>query len=99
MVDNSKVIFDDDLVMDVNTGVIGSKSSIKSEGVSFPIDDVISEIDRLESAIDDLESSLDSRTTSNLSENNRNGVYRKAGLLTNVVIGVIIALIVIILIV
>lgn len=94
------IIIDDDLVMDVNNGLVQSKNNLKGDNVLlFPIDEINSEIDKLNIAITDLETSLDPRTTSRLSEPRREGVYLKAGLLTNVVIGIIIALIVIILLV
>ncbi len=94
------IIIDDDLVMDVNNGLVQSKNNLKGDNVLlFPTDEINSEIDKLNIAITDLETSLDPRTTSRLSEPRREGVYLKAGLLTNVVIGIIIALIVIILLV
>lgn len=100
MVEKTSIIIDNDLVLDVDTGIIGSKKTDidnNSKESIFPIDEIMSELDKLECSINDLETSLDPRTTSNLSEKGREGVYEKAGLLTNVVIGVIIALIIIIL--
>ena len=96
----SKVIIDDDIIMDVNTGIVGSSSSTLIENTpSFPLEEIISQIDKLDDAIVDLESSFDSHSISRLSYPNREGVYYTAGLLRNVVIGVIIALIFIILLV
>lgn len=100
MVEKTSIIIDNDLILDVDTGIIGSKKTNvdnNSENSIFPINEIMSELDKLESSINDLETSLDPRTTSNLSEKGREGVYEKAGLLTNVVIGVIIALVIIIL--
>ncbi|OED30228.1 tetrahydromethanopterin S-methyltransferase subunit MtrB [Methanosphaera sp. WGK6] len=98
MVNNTTIIIDDDLVLDVNSGIIGTKNNLSSKTAqNFPIEDVIHEIDRLEASINNLESSLNPKTTSNLSESGREGVYEKEGLLTNIIIGVIIALIFIIL--
>ncbi len=97
MMNETLIIIDDELVLDVNSGIVGSKNNSLNKNKIFEIDDLISEIDDLEVAIDNLETSLDPRTTSYLSELNREGVYRKAGLLTNIVIGIIIAMVVIIL--
>lgn len=96
----SQIVIDDDLVMDVNTGIIGHKKSdelVKSD--VFPTDEIISQIDKLEEAISDLESSFSPYSTSRLSQPRREGVYQNAGLLTNIVLGVVIALLIIILLV
>ncbi|WP_455645314.1 tetrahydromethanopterin S-methyltransferase subunit MtrB [Methanosphaera sp.] len=98
MGNDTTIIIDDDLVLDVNSGIIGTKNNLSTTTTQiFPIDDVINEIDRLETSINNLESSLNPKTTSSLSESGREGVYEKAGLLTNIIIGVIFALIFIIL--
>lgn len=94
----SNIIIDDDLILDVNTGIVGSKSIIQ-EGESFPNDEILEEIERIEDAITDLENSLDPHTTSRLSESGREGIYLTQGLFTNVVIGILIALVIIILLV
>ncbi len=98
VIETSRIIIDDDLEMDVNTGVIGQKVSRQVSSIqSIPIEEVMQQIDKLDEAITDLESSFDSNTTSRLSQPNREGTYQKAGLLTNIVLGVIIALVLIIL--
>lgn len=92
------IIIDDDLEMDVNTGVIGSGvSSQINQTPAFPTEEIFLQIDKLDEAIGDLESSFDPYSTSRLSYSGREGIYQKAGLLTNMVLGVIIALIVILL--
>lgn len=93
--ESTAVIIDDDLILDVETGVIGSKKHTREE--VFPVDDLMLKIDKLEDAINNLESSLDPRTTSGLSQPNREGIYEKTGLITNIVIGVVIALVFILL--
>lgn len=98
-IETSKIIIDDDLELDVNTGIIGSSIKNLVDSPVFPSEEIISQIDRLENAISDLESSFDPYSTSRLSQPGREGIYKKAGLLTNIVIGVIIALILIILLV
>lgn len=95
MVDTTAVIIDDDLVLDVNNSIIGTKDNNQKQ--HLPFDDLVEKIDTLEVAINNLESSLDHRTTSNLSQLGREGIYEKAGLITNIVIGVIIALVFILL--
>lgn len=95
MVDTTAVIIDDDLVLDVNNSIIGTKDNNQKQ--HLPFDDLVEKIDTLEVAINNLESSLDHRTTSNLSQPGREGIYEKAGLITNIVIGVIIALVFILL--
>ncbi len=101
MVDETSLIkIDDNIILDVNTGIIGSRknNSLKTNSApSVAFDEINSELDKLEEAIDNLEKSLDPRTTSNLSYNGRDGIYKIEGLLTNIVLGVIIALLIIIL--
>lgn len=98
VIETPRIIIDDDLVMDVNTGIIGGGVSEQdSSSQSFPTEEIMLQIDRLDEAIKDLESSFDPHTTSRLSQPGREGIYQKAGLLTNIVLGVIIALILIIL--
>lgn len=98
--ETSYIIIDDDLIMDVNTGTIGKKSSSKIvENPVFPTDEIMLQIDKLDEAISDLESSFDPYSISRLSQPRREGTYQKAGLLTNIVLGVVIALIIIILLV
>ncbi len=98
LIETPRIIIDDDLEMDVNTGVIGHGLANTTTGSTpFPTEELISQIDKLEEAVADLESSFDSFSTSRLSQKGRNGIYQKAGLLTNIVIGVIIALIFIVL--
>ena len=97
MVESTSIIIDDDLILDVETSIICSKKHTQ-EGL-FPVDDLMLKVDKLEDAINNLELSLDPRTTSNLSQPNREGIYEKAGLITNIVIGVVIALVFILLLV
>lgn len=99
VIETSRIIIDDDLEMDVNTGIIGSGMKNVGDSVVFPSEEIMSQIDKLENAISDLESSFDSNSISRLSQPGREGTYQNAGLLTNIVIGVIIALIFIILLV
>ncbi|MBE6486540.1 MAG: tetrahydromethanopterin S-methyltransferase subunit B [Methanosphaera stadtmanae] len=99
VIETPRIIIDDELEMDVNTGIIGSGMKNVVESAVFPSEEIMCQIDRLENAISDLESSFDSYSTSRLSQPGREGIYQKAGLLTNIVIGVIIALIFIILVV
>lgn len=99
VIETPRIIIDDELEMDVNTGIIGSGMKNVLESAVFPSEEIMCQIDRLENAISDLESSFDSYSTSRLSQPGREGIYQKAGLLTNIVIGVIIALIFIILVV
>jgi tetrahydromethanopterin S-methyltransferase subunit B len=99
VIETPRIIIDDELEMDVNTGIIGSGMKNVVESAVFPSEEIMCQIDRLENAISDLESSFDSYSTSRLSRPGREGIYQKAGLLTNIVIGVIIALIFIILVV
>lgn len=99
VIETSRIIIDDNLEMDVNTGIIGQGIAKKSESTPFPTEEILSQLDRLEDAVNDLESSFDPYSISRLSQNGREGIYQKAGLLTNMVIGVIIALILIILLV
>lgn len=99
MVDGiSNIIIDDELVLDVDSGVIASKSSISPKS-TFPNDELLEKIDRIEDAIVDLETSLDPHTTSRLSKSGREGIYLTQGLFTNVILGVVIALVLIILLV
>lgn len=91
------IIIDDDLIMDVNTGIIGSKQTSDSTMSTIPMEELMDEIDRVELAINDLESSLNSKSISRLSKPGREGAYYMAGFLSNVVLGIIIALIFIIL--
>lgn len=101
MVDETSLIkIDDNIILDVNTGVIGSRKNNDLKTISTPsvaFDEINSELDKLEEAIDNLEKSLDPKTTSNLSYPGRDGIYKIEGLLTNIVLGVIIALLIIIL--
>lgn len=101
MTEDTSIIIHDDLFLDTNTSIISSKKSKsqKQDNNSTIIVDLDAKIDRLELAINDLESSLDPRTTSSISKPNREGIYEKMGLITNIVIGVIIALLLILLIV
>ena len=98
-IETSRIIIDDNLEMDVNTGVIGQGIVKMPETQVFPTEEVMSQIDKLEEAISDLESSFDPYSTSRLSMKGREGVYQKAGLLTNIVIGIILALFFIVLLV
>lgn len=98
--ESSKIIIDDNLVLDINTGVIGSPvPETSSSTQEFPTEDLMIQLDKLEEAISDLESSFDSNSVSRLSEPGREGIYHKAGLITNIVLGIIFALILIILLV
>ena len=85
--------------MDVNTGIIGHGMKNVIDSTAFPSEEIMSQIDRLEDAISDLESSFDPYSSSRLSQPGRGGIYQKAGLLTNIVIGIMIALIFIVLLV
>ena len=99
MTSNVKII-DDDYILDTDTYTIGLKSDKKiNKSSSIDFDKINDELDRLENAIEDLESSLDPRTTSRISCDNREGIYLNEGLITNIIIGVILALILIILII
>ena len=98
IMETSRIIIDDDLDMDVNTGIIGQGVCKQDSSYhSFPTEELMQQIDKLDEAILDLESSFDPYTTSRLSHSGREGIYWKAGLLTNIVLGVIIALVLIIL--
>ena len=96
----SNVIIDDEYIMDMDNYTIGLKSNKKiNKSSSVDFDEINSVLDRLEESIADLESSLDPRTTSRISMQNREGIYLKEGLITNIIIGVVLALILIILII
>lgn len=98
VIETPRIIIDENLEMDVNTGIIGQEISQNTKNAPiFPVDDIMIQIDKLENAINDIESSFDPYSTSRLSQPKREGVYRNAGLLTNLVIGIIIALVLIIL--
>ena len=90
----ANVIIDDDLILDVDTSTIKTKDSMTQEITipEFPSDEINKELDYIENAINDLYSSLDANTTSRLSADNREGIYHKQGMITNIVIGVIVAL-------
>lgn len=97
-IETSRIIIDENIEMDVNTGIIGlGLSQQKATTQSFPTEELMLQIDRLDDAISDLESSFDPSSSSRLAYQGREGVYQKAGLLTNIVLGVIMALIIIIL--
>lgn len=98
-IETSRIIIDDNLEMDVNTGVIGQGVVEVADTQAFPTEEIMSQIDKLEEAISDLESSFDPYSTSRLSQQGREGVYQKAGLLTNIVIGIMVALFFIVLLV
>ena len=94
----SNIIIDDEYILDTDNYTIGLKSNNKTGySSSIDYDELNAVLDRLEESIVDLESSLDPRTTSRLSRDNREGIYLKEGLITNIIIGVILALILIIL--
>jgi tetrahydromethanopterin S-methyltransferase subunit B len=98
-IETSRIIIDDNLEMDVNTGIIGvgvSSNKVESAPV-FPTEELMLQIDKLEDAINDLESSFDYNSTSRLSQPNREGIYKNMGLITNIVLGIIIGLILILL--
>ncbi|MEE3324686.1 tetrahydromethanopterin S-methyltransferase subunit MtrB [Methanosphaera sp.] len=99
VIETSKIIIDDNLEMDVNTGVIGQGIVGGVKSTAFPTEELLSQLDKIEEAIIDLESSFDPNSTSRLSQPGREGIYHKAGMLTNIVIGVILALIFILLLV
>ena len=98
VIETSKIIIDDNLEMDVNTGVIGQGIVGGVKSTAFPTEELLSQLDKIEEAIIDLESSFDPNSTSRLSHPGE-GIYHKAGMLTNIVIGVILALIFILLLV
>lgn len=95
----ANVIIDNDLILDVDTSTIKAKDSMIQEHniPEFPADEINKELDYIEEAIDDLYSSLDASTTSRLSADNREGIYLKQGMITNIVMGVIMALLLVIL--
>lgn len=94
----SNIIIDDEFILNVETSTIENKSNQKNnKSSSLYLDDINEIVDRLEDSIMDLENSLDPRSVSRMSYGNREGIYLKEGFLTNVVLGVIIALILIIL--
>ena len=96
----SNIILDDEYILDVDTYTICSKSNKNLDKSSSAVfEEINGELDRIERSIEDLESSLDARTCSRLSRDNREGIYMKEGLVTNIIIGVILALILIILII
>lgn len=90
----ANVIIDNDLILDVDTSTIKTKDSLIQENAipEFPVEEINKELDYIEDAIDDLYSSLDASTTSRLSADNREGIYHKQGMITNIVMGVIVAL-------
>lgn len=95
----SNIIIDDDLILDTNRDTIMFKSELsQTKTVKFPTEELNQQIDKLDEAIHDLETSLDPRTTSRLSYDNREGIYQKEALITNFLLGVVIALVFIILI-
>lgn len=94
----SNIIIDDELILDADTGIVGSKSNVPKKN-TYAYDELLERIDRVEYAIKDLETSLDPHTTSRLSKSGREGIYLTQGLFANVMIGVIIALVLIILLV
>ena len=97
-IETSKIIIDDTLTLDVNTGVLGSNNSeVIQKTQVFPTEEIMVQLDKLDEAINDLESVHDCSSISRLSLPNREGVYYKAGLLTNIVLGVLFALIIILL--
>ena len=93
----SKIIIDENLVLDVNTGLIGSDNNTNKANNMIATEELFKKIDRVEEAINDLESSLDPNSISRISKPGREGIYARAGLLTNIVLGIIIALVFIIL--
>ncbi|MCD7781792.1 MAG: tetrahydromethanopterin S-methyltransferase subunit B [Methanosphaera sp.] len=96
----ANVIIDEELILNVDTGVIGLKSNQEeNDQLVLPIEELNDEIDKLEVAITNLEESFDPNTVSSLSQQGREGIYLKQGLITNIIIGIVIALIVIVLIV
>ena len=97
--ETSRIIIDDNLVMDVNTGIIGQNFKETVTNPVFPTEELMIQIDKLDEAISDLESSFDPYSTSRISQPGREGIYQNAGLLTNIVLGVITALIILILLV
>ncbi|RAP53090.1 MAG: tetrahydromethanopterin S-methyltransferase subunit B [Methanosphaera sp. rholeuAM270] len=97
-IETPKIIIDDNLELDVNTGIIGNGLSKNVEIMStFPTEEILLQIDKLDEAVSDLESSFDPNTLSRLSRQSRQGTYHMAGLLTNIVLGIVIALFFIIL--
>ncbi len=99
MAEESLVIFDNELVMDVNNSTIINKSELAQDEYSLPMDELNNQVNKLEDAITNLESSLDPNSTSSLSQPNREGIYLREGLLTNIVLGIVVALIIIILVI
>lgn len=93
----SKIIIDENLVLDVNTGLIGPDKHTKNANNMIATEELFKKIDRVEEAITDLESSLDPNSVSRISKPGREGIYANAGFLTNMVLGIIIALVFIIL--
>lgn len=96
----SDVIIDDEYILDMDTYTVGLKSNKKTvNSSSLDYEEINALLDRIEESVEDLESSLDPRTTSRLSRQNREGIYLKEGLITNIIIGVMLALVLIILII
>ena len=92
-----KIIIDEDLVLDVNTGLVGPDNHTNNAINRIASEELFEKIDRVEEAVTDLESSLDPNSISRISKPGREGIYARAGLLTNIVLGIIIALVFIIL--
>lgn len=98
MKDSSNIVIDDELILDSNSYVVGFKSDNKRvSNSSFSTDELNDIMDRVALSIEDLEKSLDINSTSRLSQPGRNGIYLKEGLITNIIIGIIFTLILIIL--
>ena len=93
----TKIIIDENLVLDVNTGLIGSDNNTNKANNMIATEELFKKIDRVEEAINDLESSLDPNSISRISKPGREGIYASAGFLTNIVLGILIALVFIIL--
>jgi hypothetical protein len=55
VIETPRIIIDDELEMDVNTGIIGSGMKNVVESAVFPSEEIMCQIDRLENAISDLE--------------------------------------------
>ena len=93
---DEKIIIDDDLMMNVDSGIIYSNSISKENKESlFPIDEINNQISIVEQSLINLESSLGFSHENNLLQG-RQAAYDKASLLTNIVIGIVLALIIII---
>ena len=86
-----KVVPEYNLALDPASGVLSA--ALGNDIIILSMDEINEQIDSLEATADDLMNSLDPTTTSEGSFPGREGVYLKAGMLTNMVYGFIAGLI------